>query len=395
MFDFSDHRLRSAAETLSLVEPHFGRLGITRLARQTGLDRIGIPCFAAIRPNSRTLAAHYGKGVSDDAAKVSAVMEALEFAVAESPVLTRRVSSARQLLNDGELVCCCDHLMPAHQPIDPDFELFWTMGESLKDGERVWVPLDAVALGDAEPSMTEMARTTNGLASGNTPAEATLHGLCELVERDALTLWSFQSDPEALARHRMDPAAFGSAMIDEVARRVGDSGLDLRLFGITTDIGAPVIQAVLSEPHTTEDSRRFDVAAGSSCHPVAARAALAAIVEAAQSRLTNIAGSRDDFAPEEYRQSAGDDLAALLTPAKNVAPPPPDLTASRDADGQLKALQQALYAAGIGEVIAINLGGEDLGLAVRKIISPDLEDNLSNRHWHPGRRAFRAMLGGI
>jgi len=43
----SDGRARPAAETYALIEPHFARLGVSRVARQTGLDRIGIPCWFA------------------------------------------------------------------------------------------------------------------------------------------------------------------------------------------------------------------------------------------------------------------------------------------------------------------------------------------------------------
>ncbi|MGO8078030.1 YcaO-like family protein, partial [Rhizobium leguminosarum] len=41
---------------------------------------------------------------------------------------------------------------------------------------------------------------------------------------------------------------------------------------------------------------------GFGCHPDPVRAALRAITEAAQSRLTSIAGSRDDFSPRIYQR---------------------------------------------------------------------------------------------
>ncbi len=53
-------------ETVARMLPHFARLGITRLASQTGLDDIGIPCFAAIRPNAMTIATNQGKGIDAD-----------------------------------------------------------------------------------------------------------------------------------------------------------------------------------------------------------------------------------------------------------------------------------------------------------------------------------------
>ena len=68
---------------LSGVTPLLASAGITRLANITGLDRIGIPTFSAIRPGASTLSVSAGKGVTVDDARASAAMEALEFFSAE------------------------------------------------------------------------------------------------------------------------------------------------------------------------------------------------------------------------------------------------------------------------------------------------------------------------
>ena len=51
---YSD-RIISPRETLSRVEPFLTRFGITRVARHTGLDDIGIPVWCAYTPNSRSI----------------------------------------------------------------------------------------------------------------------------------------------------------------------------------------------------------------------------------------------------------------------------------------------------------------------------------------------------
>src|SRR4051812_26986037 len=66
------HRVRPPEETLRCIEPHFRRLGITRLADLTWLDDIGIPVYQAVRPNSYTLSVAQGKGLTPLLAKVSA-----------------------------------------------------------------------------------------------------------------------------------------------------------------------------------------------------------------------------------------------------------------------------------------------------------------------------------
>ena len=49
----------------------------------TGLDIIGIPVWFAARPNSRGLSVSQGKGLVAEQARLSAIMEAIEGAVAE------------------------------------------------------------------------------------------------------------------------------------------------------------------------------------------------------------------------------------------------------------------------------------------------------------------------
>ena len=89
----------------------FPRFGITRLAEVTGLDRIGIPVWMAIRPNSRTLAVSQGKGLTDAAAQASALMEAAEIASAERFPVPRRVATARDLFSAGELPISLNNLV--------------------------------------------------------------------------------------------------------------------------------------------------------------------------------------------------------------------------------------------------------------------------------------------
>ena len=72
------HRSRPPGETVAEYRGLMPRVGLTRLANITGLDIIGVPVYVAIRPNARALATSQGKGLDDDAAKASALMESLE-----------------------------------------------------------------------------------------------------------------------------------------------------------------------------------------------------------------------------------------------------------------------------------------------------------------------------
>src|SRR3954452_9878955 len=67
--DGDPDRAVSPAETVARVRPHMAAMGITRLADLTGLDRIGVPVFAAIRPNARSVASRQGKSLTEEAAR--------------------------------------------------------------------------------------------------------------------------------------------------------------------------------------------------------------------------------------------------------------------------------------------------------------------------------------
>src|SRR5580692_11305085 len=96
-FHAGTHRVVDPATTLARVLPLAPRMGITRVAVLTGLDVLGIPVVAATRPNSRSIAVHQGKGITLDAAKASAVMEAVETFHAETMSLPLRLAAHDEL----------------------------------------------------------------------------------------------------------------------------------------------------------------------------------------------------------------------------------------------------------------------------------------------------------
>ena len=79
----SSLRCRDPWQTLALAEPLMPVLGISRVTDITRMDRLGLPVFASVRPRSRTLHVHAGKGVNAVEARVGALMEAVEYAAAE------------------------------------------------------------------------------------------------------------------------------------------------------------------------------------------------------------------------------------------------------------------------------------------------------------------------
>ena len=286
------------------MRPRFGEFGITRLARLTGLDNIGIPVWAAIRPNSRTLSGSQGKGLDDEAAQASAVMEAVEVATAERTDLPHLVASLNDLRREGRAVDALESLLRlGEDPLDPDLATQWAEGWDILNERPVFVPLEACTLSDslAQPRYWQ---STDGLASGNTLWEAMFHGLCERIERDALTLWALRDDAHVAAKC-VATEALDDAELNRLADMVLAAGRQLRLFDITSDANIPVYLAAISPPSDGQEGRwtHFELASGSGCHPIAARAAIRAVTEAAQTRVTTIAATRDDFDPEVYHRT--------------------------------------------------------------------------------------------
>ena len=383
---YFDRRYRPD-ETVRRLWPLLDELGITRLARQTGLDRIGIPCWAAFRPNSKSLAGAQGKGLTDAAACASALMEAAEVAVAEYPRAARRTDTAARLEAGGEAWFDPMRFMPFGEELDRARRITWLAGADLHSHKRRWVPLDLVDM-DGETSEIEgICKTSNGLASGNTLEEAAFHALCELIERDATTSWSMLS-PSARAARSFPCAELNDQQVDDLVRKMLDAGLAVRLIDQTSDLGIPVVMALVG-PADPDNARYLDVCAGYGAHPVAVRAALRALTEAAQSRITAIAASRDDLGPAAFDADAFAEDAAILG-HEPMAHAPRGMDLGTPLQELSRACVEALSRNDIAATL-VRVDGGDLPFAVVKVLSEDLEDRGANLNWRPGRRALEAL----
>jgi ribosomal protein S12 methylthiotransferase accessory factor len=183
-------RFVSAAETVVNVAAVAKSLGVTRLADITGLDRVGIPVYSAVVPDSGDgLSVYNGKGTRQIDAKAGALMEAIE---------RQTALRARLPLVEGSFSDLCQGrrvLDPrtVNQELAPDYcedQVYsWTEGLDIVSGESCWVPSKLAGyLWHDVPHPSCFALTdSNGLASGNCREEAICHALCELAERDAWT----------------------------------------------------------------------------------------------------------------------------------------------------------------------------------------------------------------
>ncbi|MCD7110019.1 YcaO-like family protein [Rhizobium sp. DKSPLA3] len=378
----------TAAETFDRVAPLLAGYGITRVARHTALDRIGIPVWCAYTPNARSIVVAQGKGATDADARTSAVMEALERAIACDPPVAATRASMADLTRRGRAFHALPGLVASgHDPLSADDETDWVEGRDLVSGETILVPWQAVVL-DRTIHDSRYWQSSDGLASGNTPEEAILHGLMERVERDAHTLWQLR--PQA-ARQAccVAPSGFDDPAILDAERRIGDAGLTLRLFDVTSDLGLPCFAAFLGPDAARLAGKRLrhvDVTLGCGAHPLPRQAALRAITECAQSRLTYISGARDDVFPADYDRPLAESIwhAMMAAPVARTFAEQPACTP--------ETLIDHLHERRAGPMIAVRLSPPERPFAVVKVLAPALENPEGKRRQRYGTRALRQAL---
>lgn len=362
----------SPAATIERVRPHARALGITRLADITGLDTIGIPVATAYRPNARSLSVSQGKGTTPDAARASALMEAVEFAHAERPRLALRLDRVADVTGR--------YVDPRHLPhrdgavVGDDRPLLWAAGISLFDGGDVVVPFDAVHLDQTTVAAGDyLPITSNGLASGNDRAEAVVHALCELIERDATRLWELAA-PERQLATRIDPSTVRDADCRALLDRCDAAGLEVALSDLASDLEVPVVLAQITA-RRADPFRPIAAAAGIGCHLHPAAALRRALTEAAQTRLIDIAGARDDLEPARYARALDDDPLLHRLPAlpASASQFPGYAGAVTDtAVGDAAHLIATLRDAGL-EPVVVDLADEAIGIPVVRVVVGGLE----------------------
>lgn len=387
------HRVCSPEETLERWEPLMDTVGVTRLADVTDLDVIGVPVFQAIRPNAKCLSVSQGKGTTPVAAKVSALMEAIEFWHAENHELAMTRATARELRRRASVVDLDRVPQQAGAHITDDARLLWVKSLDLATGEQVWVPEHLVGMDVTLPldlAATQLSGSSTGLASGNSAVEAVAAGLYEVIERDAYRLAAH--DLLHSVERRIDPASIEAAGLDEL-RRVRAAGAAAALIDITSNIAVPAVACLLCDD-PPNPFRALPVALGIGCHPAAEVAASRAITEAAQGRLTVIAGSRDDLTSADYGKKRWSADAAEMRAAVVGGQPRrllQDLPSwsSDTISGDIERCMGLLLDQGLDQVLVVDLTIDRLGVPVVKVIVPGLEALESSLR--PGERA-RAVL---
>jgi ribosomal protein S12 methylthiotransferase accessory factor len=374
--------------------PHLRRFGITRVANVTGLDHVGIPVVLAIRPNARSLSLSQGKGVDLQAAKVSAIMEAVEHHSAERTALVVRWASQEELTAE-ERVVDVSALPQFKRRYQPRTRIMWTLATELTTHEHVWVPHELVHLDftvPLPPGSGWFLGGSNGLASGNHPLEALLHGLAEVIERDALSLF-YQRTAPAQQTRRICLDTIDDALCNSMLERYERADVAVAAWDATSDVGVPVYLCGIVD-RAADSFRSVGLARGAGCDPDPAVALLRALTEAAQSRLTRITGSRDDLRPAQVAKHrsaetvASHRLQILAQDGAGHAWGPVHMV-TRTLEQDVLYLRERLAAQRLGQVLIVDQSPADCPVHVLRVLVPGLEGTAENPGYHPGERARR------
>ncbi len=297
--------------TLAITTKLLPRIGVTRIANITDLDRVGIPVFSAIRPSAAAgaISIYSGKGANETNARISAIMESFERCLAEQPEVsvnlpgiplnTERASDTYESLSESYPTLYPDTLL-LPKPFSGFTSLEWVMGFDLMNDIEVFVPANAVFHPYEPLGGNKIFRSnTNGLASGNTIEEAVLHGLLEVIERDALSIAEFTHNP---GREIVLSESDGLNYV--LKKKLEDAGIKVKLWLLDSDVDIPTVVAALDDT-VLRDPALLVMGAGSHLKPEIA--VTRALTEAAQSRVVQIHGAREDTDRERVVRTFGYD----------------------------------------------------------------------------------------
>ncbi len=367
--DFTD-------KTLQRLKPILPNVGITRVANITGLDSVGIAVATCIRPNAKHLSVSQGKGLSQQLAEISAIMEALEAYHMENALGPALAGSYAALCN-------------IHKLINPDFfnrtqftqkkldtlELGWVSALDLPTNTNFYIPHILTCLDSTQPhpEYSFLSVSTNGLAAGNTHEEAICHALYELIERDSLYQWQ-QLDQEIKNKKLLSQASIQDSNI-QLLTHLHLAGLRVKIWDIASPLGIPAFHCAIYDINLF---RSLGLFTGTGAHLSKEVALSRALTEAAQARLTLISGNRDDVFPEYYQRQRM--LNQLLEEdwlkdgmhdyAKGVQPEYQSSFAEN-----IKQIIVLLYRKDYRHVLLVNHTKKEIGIPVVQVLVPGLKFN--------------------
>lgn len=373
------YRVKDPVDTYDSNEEKLRTAGITRITEITHLDRVKIPVFSSIRPTAQSggVSVYAGKGATVEQARASAMMEGFE-----------RYSAERQDI-DETIIASLSEIEEFGEYIDPkslnlpkefekkdisDLSLEWSKSIDLISNREYYIPTNAIyhPYISKDDSQSLFKSNTNGLASGNILEEAILHGIFEVIERDAWSIFELTHKNYA----QIDISSIENEIIIDIIEKFESEGIKIKLMDFTADIKIPTI-AASADDTITKDAGLLTLGMGTHLDPEVA--ILRALTEVAQSRATQINGAREDTVRADFAREAGyermkrinkfyfrdEEEQIKLSDIENKS------TSSITRD--IEIVKDELVSNDIQKILYSNLTRPELDVSVVRVVIPEME----------------------
>lgn len=373
------HRVIAPKRTIEINEDKLKVAGITRIADITDLDRIGLPIYTAIRPTAEDSAVsiYGGKGIEKDHAKASAMMEGFE-----------RYSAERQD-SDESIIATLDEISEKGEYINPkslnlpkelekeditDFKLEWSIAHDIISNNDYYIPTNAIyhPYINNPHARSLFKSNTNGLASGNVLEEAILHGIFEVIERDAWSIFELTHKNYA----QIDLDTIESDIVNDTIDKFESEGIKIKLMDFTADINVPTI-AASADDTVTKDAGLLTLGMGTHLDPEVA--ILRALTEVAQSRATQINGAREDTVRADFAREAGYERMKRINKyyfrqeENQINLSDIENRSTTSIADDIEIVKDELIANDIEKILYADLTRPELDISVVRVIIPEME----------------------
>ncbi|WP_405264662.1 YcaO-related McrA-glycine thioamidation protein [Methanobrevibacter sp.] len=373
------HRVIAPEKTIENNEDKLKIAGITRIADITDLDRIGLPIYTAIRPTAEdgAVSIYGGKGIAKDHARASAMMEGFERYSAE-----RQDSDETTIATLEEISELGEFITPESLNLPKDFKkqnldsmkLEWSTAKDIISDKEYLIPTNAIYHPYIHGNECEslFKSNTNGLASGNVLEEAILHGIFEVIERDAWSIFELTHKNYA----QIDLDSIESDIVNETIDKFESEGIKIKLMDFTADIKVPTI-AASADDTVTRDAGLLTLGMGTHLDPEVA--ILRALTEVAQSRATQINGAREDTVRADFAREAGYERMKRINKyyfrdeEEKISLSSIENKSTTSITKDLEIVKEELMANDIDKILYYDLTRPELDVSVVRVIIPEME----------------------
>lgn len=220
----------------------------------------------------------YGRNLTINDSYNVALLEAVEryCGLSNRKSLTNLYGSYNKLKDEYNLIDPKEFVLGVNSKnylnYTPELEFYWVKGYSMINKKEVFVPEqlayycdpEKISINRSNNSNRFVYDSSNGLALGSSRAEAILHGILEVVERDAfLNLWYSDEIPEKI------DVSDTKTKLDLVFQELEEKEIFIHFFKANRDLSIPCVVALI-ENRNSHAKMKYYLAASSNFDPTKA-----------------------------------------------------------------------------------------------------------------------------